>query len=237
MTSDDGPNIKDVILKEYELTDAYHDQKAHSAWIASTVYFAFSIGFFSFWKEPGCIVTSIFATFLCFVVFSCAMSFISLQFKHRWDSVIRTGMYHWLFDNKWRKIGDYNNYRKFKNCFDELEDKNQKLGITKERKVFDILWMTILLPVILPANFFFMMNAKKKLADIEEQIKEIKYERTQNASPVTDREKLLYRQKRRRKAGLIDTKYRTEIPAYSISFYFFIAQLLLVWFPKLFGRL
>ena len=35
MANDNGPTIRDVILKKYELTDKYHDAKAYSAWLVS----------------------------------------------------------------------------------------------------------------------------------------------------------------------------------------------------------
>ncbi len=68
-----GPHIKDIIIKEYELTEAYHDQKAHSAWIASTIYFAFSIGFLRFWQHDPEPATKIIATVLCSGVLTGAM--------------------------------------------------------------------------------------------------------------------------------------------------------------------
>ena len=112
MEDDGKPDIKDVILKQYELTDAYHDRKTHSAWIASTVYFAFSVGFFSYAPElleNSSTTLKIMATIICSSIFTGAMSFISLQFKSRWDSVIRTSMYNWLFEYKYRyREGIYN---------------------------------------------------------------------------------------------------------------------------------
>lgn len=235
MDVNESPNIKDIILKQYELTDTYHDQKTHSAWIASTVYFVFSIGFYSFWKQIDHTAICILATVLCFVIFSGAMSFISLQFKHRWDSVIRTKMYHWLFDERWTEIKSPEDYRKQKECFAEREKKLNTLGIAKQRKVFEILWMTVLLPIILPASILFSMRAKKKLDVIEKQIQTIEKKKGQEESHMTYREKRPYRQRRRRIYGLIDTRYRTEIPAYTISLYFFISQILLIWFPGVFS--
>ena len=119
-----------IILKQYELTDAYHDQKTQSAWIASSVYFAFSAGFLGFWAKFGNTDLQVIATVFVLVVFLSAMSFISLQFRHRWDSVKRTGMYHWVFDNHWSCLHTGHDFRELKRRYQKREYKREFLGVT-----------------------------------------------------------------------------------------------------------
>lgn len=223
------PNIREIIMKEYELTDAYHDRKEHSAWIASTVFFAFAIGFFNYWpdvSEPTTFIKTI-VTIICSSVFTGAMSFISLQFKSRWDSVVRTSMYNWLFQHKWEDVTSPENYCMLQKMFEKREKQRQSVGLIVKRRVRDIFWMTPLLPILLIVNFLYLVCIKKDPNEI--RVDEFEAESPDEYPNFNRIQKKQYRKKRRLTAGLIETKYRTEIPAYTISLYFFIAQIISIW--------
>ena len=127
---------------------------------------------------------------------------------------------------KWNELKTSSDYVRLQRKCQNREKRRQRNGLTKSRKVLDIIWMTILLPILLAINIVFLALAKKSVKDIDCEIKRKKAPRGSDSEDI----KRLYRQKRRRVSGLIDTKYRTEIPAYTISLYFFVAQLnLLKW--------
>ena len=183
MSANDGPTVRDVILKELEFAETYHDQKTHSAWIASSLYFTFSIGFITYWpKIVNDPLTDILATIACSGILICAMSFVSLQFKGRWDAVVRSGMLHWLVQEKWASIGDERDYRNLQKHFAWELRKNQKLGIRKKRYVMEIAVTTVFLPFVLLAGFFHSMWAERRLENIERRIREIEKQ-------VTDKER------------------------------------------------
>jgi hypothetical protein len=149
MATSGGPSIRDVIAKQYEANETYHEHKAQSAWIASSVYFAFSLGLLSRLIGPPLPAgLRIPATVLCVVVFSGAMSFVSLQFSSRWDSVVRTGTYHEVF-GKWSTVRSEADYQSQKDAFEEEHGKQLRLGLAKKRRAIDILLLTVLSPVVL----------------------------------------------------------------------------------------
>jgi hypothetical protein len=147
-------------------------------------------------------------------------------------------MYHWLFDNEWRNIGNELDYRALKLCFERQYERDLELGIAKRRKAADILWMTVFLPIVLLLDFalrIFSRRDAKKLKNIEDRITKTEREVAPERRWCRYLQRRPYRQKRRRVSGLLDSKYRTEIPAYTISLYLFVTQLLVIWCPTLFG--
>ena len=235
MANDNGPTIRDVILKKYELTDKYHDAKAYSAWLVSAAYFGFSIGFIMYWSKTCDSWLNLGVSVFCFAVFSGAMSFANLQFRHRWSSVVQTSMMDWIFRYHWETVLTGGDFTRLQNQHEELVEAQENAGIGKGRRGLEIVTIAITYPFALLVHFLFMLficrkqrqNAAAKMREVD-HIQSTCYFRT-----LTDKQKRELRCTRRIVSGLIDTRYRTEIPAYTISLYFFITQILFIWCPKI----
>jgi len=137
--------MKDIIIKLYELNEHYHDTKEKMAWLASSLYAAFSVAIITwlFSKEIykihilklNSIINIILFFIIIVVVFICAILFICFQYKKKKISAVITDKYEKIilneglnYKNKLRRMFDYksdvhNNWKKYRKDY-----KNKKLG-------------------------------------------------------------------------------------------------------------
>ncbi len=210
--------MKDVILKHIELNEKYHDTKERMAWIASSVYFTFSLFVLNWLFEHRnlfiCCKQSFLMTIPLLFIYICALCFISLQFKMRWDSVNKAGALKEVLKKIRRddfiaslpdKIDSelYKLEKKEKFISTNKEDENKVIIIVVHmRNMFIIFLFIILLPILILIIYIMV----RKIILIR-----------------------LNRINKTKHRCEIDQRYRTEIPTYVISTIFLLAQLYLIW--------
>lgn len=209
MKRDSGPHIRDVLTKQYELNEQYQDKKTQAAWVATYGYVAFSIALFSIWNGSNANHAKALVTIIVISIFSGAVSYVALQFRHRWESVTNSEMYDFLINEKWRKINDESDLRSYKNTFRKKHRRNLNLGNAKKRKSLEILLMTPIMPVALILHLVYSIFVVT--TDSDNIHEDDKYP----LEPVI-KKTVRSNNRRRRRNGLIDSRYLSEIPAYTI---------------------
>ena len=178
--------MENIILKNIEMNENYHDKKEKMAWIASSIYFAFSLLILR-WLIDETIdgYQKIMLLVLLAVIYTSALCFISLQFKLRWESVEKSDALREVL----RNLKDLDLAPSFPDKSEHYLEIERNKDENK-RKMWLILLLTISFPILLLSYAVY-----KLLGGCKWQI---------------------------------DSRYRTEIPTYTIITYFFIAQLILL---------
>ena len=206
-------------LKIYELNEVYHERKERMAWIGSTVYYTFSLAILT-WVAGSTDLQPTMLTMLVSVAFISALTFTSLQFSSRWDSVSKTGANNRIL----RRIQS----EEVNFTLDEFyrEDRLNHKGEWEKRKPWFMILLTFLLPIIMifgvfPSKFLKIL-LWPRLRYLAKKVKK---------GGIIEYRKLRGVIRRCKTHQLIDSRYRTEIPTYTIATILFAAQLVLIWCP------
>ena len=99
---EEGMNfVDDMIIKLYELNEHYHDTKEKMAWLASSLYAAFSVTIITWlFNKEICEIQSLPFLIIEIGAFICALWFIIFQYKKKKISVLITGEYEKIILNK-----------------------------------------------------------------------------------------------------------------------------------------
>jgi len=84
--------MKEIVLKRYELNEGYHDAKVNTAWTAASLYLAFSVAVVKWLLDPEIAIDVhhyVVLIVLLLAVYLAALAFTAIQFRCRWESVIR----------------------------------------------------------------------------------------------------------------------------------------------------
>ncbi len=206
----------DVFLKLYELNENYHYQKEKRAWIAAAGYIGFSliaIKWLAGQNIPSfCTAQSRWLTIFIIVVYACAMSFIFLQFLGRWQSVAKTHAYNRILYGI--QAGEP------VPPLEALYEDDIEYRIAGERKLSQILILTVFCPLFfLIWIIYTSCLTKKKRKKTSCQWRWVRcIKRWRWCCSIV-----------RYLKGLMDSRYMTEIPTYTIATWSLFIQISMIW--------
>ena len=196
-------NMLDVFLKLYDLDQSYHNQKERRAWLAIIGYIGFSLIAIKWLASQDihsfCVYQKWWLTAFIFTVYACAMSFIFLQFLGRWQAVARTG----AFDRIIYRIQE----RKQIPSLKHLRNIDTEYHEECKRRILQILLLTLLLPIFF---FVWIIYSSRKTHKEEEEYKP--------PCPPCGWIK-----------SLMNSRYMTEIPTYTLATWFLFIKIAMVW--------
>ncbi len=204
--------LTEYVLRLIEREDRYHEKKESMAWIAGSVYFTFSIGVISWIVSSGMVRAphnlKMLLMFGLLLFYICALIFVTLQFKSRWNSVSHTATFNKAFQD-----GDIKN---MKDIIDFYKFWEQDKSTYKKRNKLLMVLMTLLLPVIMV--IFVIIIAPLRLLFLRFKPKSRFFAGVAKFF----------------KKDLIDSRYMTEIPVYTIMSLFLSGEAIALFHTSLF---
>ncbi len=175
--------MKDTILKHIELNESYHNTKERMAWVASTLYFGFSVLLIKWLLSGKAVLNQNIPVVVVglTIIYICALCFVLFQFEHRWDSVYKTK----ALLNVLRK-SDGRMYSEFPEILEDEMEVEKKKKCNKRSYL-----LIILLTFVFPIYFIIYLISKVFKGS----------------------------------KCIVDSRYHTEIPTYTILTYFYAVQL------------
>lgn len=147
--------VYEVLLKMIAEEAEYHSKKETLAWIASSVYFAFSLFLLNWlFHNPLCGLQKWALVALLTIIYVAALSFISLQFLGRWQSVERYDAYNSIL----RSTEVTRSIRAFKKRIQEEIEKRQ---VQRRRHIWEILLFSFYLFIVVPWVIVVLSDHKK----------------------------------------------------------------------------
>ncbi len=134
-----------LIIKKMELNEQYHQAKEKMAWVATSLYLTFTLVSFKWLNnESYYSISEAFPTILILlVVYLSALSFVTFQFRHRWQSVYES----YALVDLLRQVDDSSQIRSFPDLFkNKMEEHKAKRE--NKRRPFLIMILTLLFPAV-----------------------------------------------------------------------------------------
>jgi len=211
--------MKEEIKLLYDINERYHDKKEEMAWVAASLYFTFSIAIFlNFKNQALCITQKITLTVFLSIIYFCLITYINLQFRCRWDSVDKS--FYLL-----KEIEKLINSTEISD--DYLFDINHSKSTS--RNTGEIFLLSILFPIFVAV--FLILGIIKMITYLFYKIYYGIWKVCKKQIPKKNEIISRICEYSIRSSNTFDSRYRSEIPAYSLSLYFLIGQLIIIWFP------
>lgn len=232
-------DIIEVVMRLIEREDVYHDRKTRMAWTAGALYFTFSSlliyclvklrssGFRFDDSREKCILIIMLVS-----LWFCAVIFISLQLQSRWQSVDRTNMY-----NKTIWSGKADKIKTGFSLWDYFDEEGKTYHLNKKgmpalvRKPLLIACLSVVSPIWALLFFFYdVYHSYKKEPNLSTENEEKRKAREEKEwKPKFSDLCLSQRWDDRYKRQLLEeTRYRSEVPVYTIMIVFLAVQIYLV---------
>ncbi|MEW5813775.1 MAG: hypothetical protein AB1798_00025 [Spirochaetota bacterium] len=149
----------DLILKKIELNENYHQNKEKMAWIATSLYLTFTIvsfrwlhnRSFDYFEEELLTILILAVTYLS------ALSFVSFQFRHRWQSVYES----YALLNLLRQIDTDTAVNLFPDLYNNAME-TEKNKRENKRRPFAIMILTLLFPIMATVYLIYRIFGGKK---------------------------------------------------------------------------
>lgn len=148
---------KDILMKLVEVEDNYRDQKERLAWLATSIYSAFSIVLIPWLiRKHFASLQEFLIAFLLGIVYIAILVFVSMHFKSRWIASVKGGtLREFLYSpEKIRGV----------TSFEESVKTNMKKK-KEQRPIWRILLYTVLLMMIVTPVIYFLFFNKKENTD------------------------------------------------------------------------